>query len=417
MGRHDVEMTEAERAAVLARARELAAEFAAIGPQADADNRFPTELVPLYKEANLPALAVPKAYGGLGGDIWTTTLVSRELAKGDPAAALAFNMHQTMVGIFRGLLDDAARARVFGLVVEQGQLVCGCFSEDRAGLAGLADTVAVPDAAGGWRISGRKTWATLCQGADLVAFNATVTGADGALPDDHREHAARESVFVLPIDAPGIAIKETWDTMGMRATGTHTVIFEDVHAPADAYGGNFREGLFGHFEWASMSFAGVYQGLAEKAGLECREILRRTSLGATTAGDDVALKGIGFVQHGLGRMLLETEAAARTLEATGRILIEGRDAEWDPQARTAWLDVAKVTATENAIRATDAALRLVGGQGYRRGHVLERLYRDARAGPFHPLTTDQAYDLLGRSELGLLTVPHQAPIDERVAAA
>ncbi len=54
---------------------------------------------------------------------------------------------------------------------------------------------------------------------------------------------------------------------------------------------------------------------------------------------------------------------------------------------------------------TDAALRLVGGSAFRRGHVLERLYRDARGGPFHPLTTDQAYDLLGRSELGLFTAP------------
>lgn len=69
MGKHDVVMTEAEQADVIERARELAKEFAAVGPQADADNRFPKELVPLYKEANLPALAVPKEYGGLGADI------------------------------------------------------------------------------------------------------------------------------------------------------------------------------------------------------------------------------------------------------------------------------------------------------------------------------------------------------------
>ncbi|WP_040599947.1 acyl-CoA dehydrogenase family protein [Patulibacter medicamentivorans] len=417
MGKHDVVMTEAEQADVIERARELAKEFAAVGPQADADNRFPKELVPLYKEANLPALAVPKEYGGLGADIWTTTLVSKELAKGDPGAALAFNMHQTMIGIFRGLLDDAAKERVFSQVVNERKIVCGPFSEDRAGLSGLADTVAIPDGRGGWRINGKKTWATLCQGADIVAFNATVTDADGELPEDFLEHASRESVFILPMDTPGISIKETWDTMGMRATGTHTVIFDDVAAPADSYGGNFRQGLFGEFEWASMSFAGVYQGLAEKAYTECREILKKKTLGATMEGKDVALKGVGFVQYGLGKLLLETQAAARTLEATGKILIEGRDAEWDPIARTAWLDVAKVTSTENAIRATDAALRLVGGQAFRRGHVLERLYRDARAGPFHPLTTDQAYDLLGRSELGLLAAPEPAPTDEQVVAA
>jgi alkylation response protein AidB-like acyl-CoA dehydrogenase len=405
MGKHDIEMTPADRVFALEAARSLAKEFAEAGPAADRENRFPVELVARYKESGLVPLAVPKKYGGLGADIWTTALVSRELAKGDPAIALAFNMHQTMVGIFRGLLDEPTRERVFGEVTRERKIVCGPFSEDRAGLDGLADTVAVPDGDGGWHVSGKKTWATLCQGADIVAFNATITEPDGELPADFRDHVQREAVFVLPMDTPGISVVETWDTMGMRATGTHTVVFDKVAAPAASYGGNFRNGLFGEFEWASMSFAAVYCGLAEKAYAETREILKKKSLGATMEGSDVALKGVGYVQHGLGRMCLETEAAIRTLEATARILIDGRDAEWNPLARTAFLDVAKVTTTETAIRVTDTALRLVGGSSYRRGHVLERLYRDARGGPFHPMTTDRAYDLLGRSELGLLGAP------------
>ena len=405
MGKHDVQTTEAERAELVARARELAKEFAAAGAAADESNRFPTELVPLYKAAGFATLAVPKEYGGSGADIWTTSLVSKELAKGDPAIALAFNMHQTMVGIFRGLLDEPSRERVFGQIVAEQKLVSGPFSEDRAGLSGLADTVAVPDGKGGWLVSGKKSWATLIEGADLVAFNATVTDESGELPEDFQEHAARESVFVIPADSPGLSIVRTWDTLGMRATGTQTLVFDRVPVPAEAYGGNFREGLFGQFEWASLSFASVYQGLAEKAYEATREVLRKKSLGATQEGKDVALKGIGFVQYNLGRLKVEVEAAARTLETTARILIDGRDAEWSPIVRTAMLDVAKVTSTETAIRVTDGALRLIGGQAFRRGHLLERLYRDSRGGPFHPLTTDQAYDLVGRFELGLFDQP------------
>ena len=90
MGKHDVQTTEAERAELVARARELAKDFAAAGAAADENNRFPTELVPLYKAAGFATLAVPKEYGGSGADIWTTSLVSKELAKGDPAIALAF---------------------------------------------------------------------------------------------------------------------------------------------------------------------------------------------------------------------------------------------------------------------------------------------------------------------------------------
>ncbi|WP_235826576.1 acyl-CoA dehydrogenase family protein, partial [Candidatus Frankia alpina] len=87
MGKHDVEITPAERAEVLEAARTLAKEFAVAGPSADAENRFPTELVPLYKDSGLPSIAIPKKYGGLGADIATTAEVSRELAKGDPAIA------------------------------------------------------------------------------------------------------------------------------------------------------------------------------------------------------------------------------------------------------------------------------------------------------------------------------------------
>lgn len=405
MGKHDIEMSVAEQNDVIERARSLAKKFAEIGPQADRENRFPVELVAPYKESGLPALAVPKKYGGLGADIWTVTRVSKELAKGDPAIALAFNMHQTMVGIFRGLLSEPARERVFAEVVNDRKLICGAFSEDRAGLTGLSDTRAVPDGNGGWRIYGKKTWATLCQGADIVSFNATITDESGEIPQNVEERAAAETVFVLPMDTPGISIIETWDTMGMRATGTHTIVFDGAHATADTYSGNMRFGLFGEFEWASLSFAGVYQGLAEKAYLEAREIVKKKSLGATMEGSNVALKEIGYIQYGLGRMLYETEVAARALETTARILIEGRDAEWNPMVRSAFLDVSKVASTETAIRVTDAALRLVGGSAFRRGHTLERLYRDARGGPFHPMTTDQVYDMLGRSELGLLPPP------------
>ena len=401
MGKHDVEITPVEQADMLERAAKLAVHFDAAGAAADDENRFPVELVPLYKESGLAALAVPKLYGGHGADIWTVTQVSRELAKGDPAIALAFNMHQTMIGIFRGLLDEPAKQRLFDEVVNEQALVCGAFSEDRAGLTGLADTVAVPDGNGGWRISGKKTWATLCLGADVVSFNATITDESGHMPDDLMARTMSEAVFVLPMSTPGITINETWDTLGMRATGTHTIVFDEAHAAADSFGGNFRQGLFAEFEWASLSFAGVYLGLAEKTYAAMRDILRKKTLGATQEGLDVALKGIGFVQYQLGRALLEIETAARALETTARILIEGRDEMWDPIARTAFLDVTKVATTETAIKTTDTALRLVGGQSFRRGHLLERLFRDARGGPFHPLTTDQAYDLLGRSELGL----------------
>jgi alkylation response protein AidB-like acyl-CoA dehydrogenase len=108
------------------------------------------------------------------------------------------------------------------------------------------------------------------------------------------------------------------------------------------------------------------------------------------------------------------------LEQTATILREGRDAEWSPLARPGLIDVVKVITTGNARSVTDNSMRLVGGSTFRRGHVLERLYRDARSGLFQPLTTDACYDHLGKFELGLMQMPgaeQAAPEAEPAGAA
>lgn len=403
MGKHVVEMSPAEQRRALAVARSLAGEFDAVGARADQSNTFPGELAPLYKDSGLCGLVVPKKYGGMGADIWTAVQVSHELAKGDPACALAFNMHTTVVGILRGMLSQEKAELWLSRIAGERLLVCGPFSEERAGITGLAETTAAP-VEGGFLINGRKTWATLCEVADVIAFSATVTDDEqGLLPADFQDHAAQECVFVLPMSTPGISVQQTWDSMGMRGTGTQTVVLDGALAPTGSLGGTFREGLFGEFEWAVLSFSGCYMGLIDKAYAEITQVLRKKSLGATLEGPDVALRHQGFVQSALGKIAVERETCARLLEMSCRHLLEGRDAQWDPAERVAMLEVSKLVITEKATEIVSDGMRLVGGNSFRRGNLLERLFRDARSGPFHPLTTDQIYDVLGRFELGVPT--------------
>jgi alkylation response protein AidB-like acyl-CoA dehydrogenase len=98
-------------------------------------------------------------------------------------------------------------------------------------------------------------------------------------------------------------------------------------------------------------------------------------------------------------MLYRNETTRRVLQATCRQLVEGDDDDWDPSMRPGLIGIAKVFSTENAVHVTHKAMRLVGGMSFRRGHILEKLYRDAAAGPFQPLTEDQTYMYLGRLEL------------------
>jgi alkylation response protein AidB-like acyl-CoA dehydrogenase len=316
-------------------------------------------------------------------------------------------MHQVMVGILKGLMPEEQQEEWMTRIASEQLLLCGAFSEERAGFTGLADMTAVPSN-GSFTVNGRKVWATLSEAADLATFNCTVTDEDGSIPEDHMQRMARERVFICEKGNPGISVIRTWDTHGMRATGTQTLAFDDAVIPASAEVGDMRMGLTAEFEWAAMLFGGVYWGLSEKAYEATRKILVEKSLGATAAASDVPLRQVGFVQHGLGEMKVKTEISGRVLEMTCAMLRESRDAAWSPIARPALIDVVKVVTTGNAQFVTNSGMRLVGGSTFRRGHVLERLYRDARSGQFQPLTTDATYDHLGKFELGLMEMPAPA---------
>ena len=249
---------------------------------------------------------MPKKYGGGGADIWTLARISYELAKGDPACALAFNMHQVMVGILKGLMPEEQQEEWMTRIASEQLLMCGAFSEERAGFTGLADMTAVPVR---WEFHGQRP-----QGVgDVVGGrrprDVQLHGHRRGRLDPRGSHAAdgaRARVHLREGQSPASASSRTWDTHGMRATGTQTLAFDDAVIPASAEVGDMRMGLTAEFEWAAMLFGGVYWGLSEKAYEATRKILVEKSLGATAAASDVPLRQVGFVQHGLGEMKVKT---------------------------------------------------------------------------------------------------------------
>src|SRR5437764_1374269 len=265
-------MSREEQEQSVEKAREVAAEFRRLGPAADEENTFCYESAPIMKESGLVGLPVPKEYGGLGADIWTVSRVATELARGDGGIALSYNMHYIMVGIMLGLLTDEQKKEWLPRIAD-GDILCGTFSEGR-GFGGLADTRAVPQPEGGWRLYGKKTWGTLSEVSDIWSGSATITDADGNLPED----------------------------------------------------------------------------------FEAREF--------------------GYSQHGHGWMKVKNETARRVLHSTCQQLINGDDDNWDPALRVPLIGIAKVFCTENCLDVTRKAMHLVGGMSYRKGHPLERLFRD-----------------------------------------
>ncbi|MCW2856496.1 MAG: acyl-CoA dehydrogenase [Marmoricola sp.] len=396
-------ITEAEFDAAFAKAEELSLFFREIGPKYDVENTFAYPSIEAFKKSGLGALPVPKQYGGLGGDLLATSKVVSELSKGDSAITLAYNMHYIMVGITMGLMSDTQSKYWLGRVAD-GDIMFGPFSEQRAGFSGLADMKAVPQEGGGWKLYGKKTWGTLCEAADIITTNATITDADGNLPEDFQDRVNAESFFIgeFKVDengqGDGISIVKTWDALGMHATGTQTIVFDGYYVAEDGFICEWRSGAFGVLEWASLMFASIYLGMQNRILEEARATLSKKTLGAVfgaVVAEDVKVAGVGHIIDGVGDMASRNELSRRVLYRTCTEVSEGYDDNWPLELRFPYIGLAKTFIAENVMHMSKHAMSLVGGSSFRRGTIFERLYRDSAASMFQPLNSDQSRTYIG----------------------
>ncbi|MFC8529942.1 acyl-CoA dehydrogenase family protein [Nocardia sp. NPDC057227] len=385
-------------------AQEVSQFFREIGPRYDAENTFAVPSIEVFKKSGLGALPVPKEFGGAGGSLLHASKIITELSRGDSAITLAYNMHYIMVGIAGSLMSEEQNKYWLGRVAD-GELVFGPFSEQRAGFSGLADMKAVPQPDGGWRLYGKKTWGTLCEAADIITTNATITDADGNLPEDFEARVAAESFFIgdFTVDADGngdgLRIEKTWDALGMHATGTQTIHFDGYYVPADGFICQWRTGAFGVLEWASLMFASIYLGMQQRVLEEAVAALAKKRLGATfgaIVAADTEVAGVGHIIDGVGDLASRVELSRRVLYRTCEEVISGRDAEWPAELRFPYIGLAKTFIADNVLHMTRHAMSLVGGSSFRKGAIFERLYRDSAASMFQPLNADQSRTYIGQ---------------------
>jgi alkylation response protein AidB-like acyl-CoA dehydrogenase len=317
-------MTDDELEAVLDKARSVSQFFREIGPQYDEENTFAFPSIRVFRDSGLGALQVPKEFGGLGGDLLTTSKVVSELSRGDSAITLAYNMHYIMVGIAGSLMSEDQNKYWLGRVAD-GDLMFGPFSEQRAGFSGLADMKAIPQPGGGWKLHGKKVWGTLSEAADIITTNATITDADGNLPEDFQDRVNAESLFIGEFDVDengqgdGIRIEKTWDALGMHATGTQTIVFDGYFVPEDGFICEWRSGAFGVLEWASLLFASIYYGMQQRILEEATAVLSKKTLGATfgaIVATETKVAGVGHIIDGVGDFASRVELSRRVLYQT-----------------------------------------------------------------------------------------------------
>jgi len=382
-----------KREKLVALARELAADFATRAGQHDRDNSFPFENIARLKEAGYSALIIPEANGGLGADLEDYILCQEQLAQGCSATAIAINMHLFGLGsMVERSTGERPEEKLFWDAIGHGrQIIGGGISEpETGGDWGYFATKARKDG-DTYILNGRKTFTSLSPVIDLFMVMATIEETE----------PPRSSTFLIPKGTPGLELVETWDAMGMRATASHDLVITDVRVPAVAMAesrpiGPIEESAISLFTWFSLSVAAVYTGIALAAFKFVKEFTGRFKPMALPRPIKY-LPGIQFAA-----------ADAEALLAQSRALYLGTAREYlrDPksfrgEAGLARVVLAKYVATNNAIRAVDQMMEIVGAHGYLKKFPMERYFRDVRAGVNHPLSNARARELIGKASLGI----------------
>ncbi len=381
------------QAKFVAVAQELAPRFAERAAIHDRDGSFPHENFAEIRAAGLPSLIIPESRGGWGAGLLDTVMTIEALAQGDGSTALSLTMHmQTMGSVFEKetwpepLLADICRA-----IVQEGALINACATEPELGSpsrGGKPKTTATPEGDDMWRISGRKNFASMSPTLDYYIIPAAL--------QDGSDMVAR---FVVP-NSDQIEIVETWDALGMRATGSHDIVLHDVVVPAanimarsDSSAPTKGQSVNA---WFLLTVSAVYLGVAEAALQSAAGYANQRV--PTALGRPIAT--LANIQRQLGQAALAIHQA--------QVLLYSAASQWDtlPEQRLTLgsaVIAAKVTATNHAIDAVDHCLRAVGGAGMTKHLPLERYYRDVRAGLLHPVNDEQALIQFGQAALAQAT--------------
>jgi alkylation response protein AidB-like acyl-CoA dehydrogenase len=390
-------------------AEEHSADFAVNALEHDRNGTFPIENFAAMKKSGFAAAAVPTEFGGLGvTSVHDCVVAVSRLGRGDASTPLAYTMH---------LSRTLGTARAYRAAIASGNEVRQKRSEDmlkKIGVGELFITVANSEPGadvrtsktlatkteGGWLFNGSKTFATGSPAADVLAIRARFVNDAGE---------ERMGATIAPVDRPGVEIKNNWDGLGMRASGSHDVVFTDYFvsdAEFDDIGvyGKFNAQFLALGTSSSMGLSSIFMGIAETA-----HELAVSRIKGRPGGLDYPMNQVTVAENEIDL------AAARGILSRGAIYYDefyqtGADVPVgviDNSDEMAFKMIKNGACTkkfvmETAANIVDRAVTLYGGGAYVGNSLMAKLYRDVRAGQFmQPWARNQAIELIGQVALGL----------------
>jgi alkylation response protein AidB-like acyl-CoA dehydrogenase len=373
--------------------------FAPRAAEYDREGRFPVENFDELKAAGLLGIMVPTEFGGYGADFLTYTKALEQLAKGDAATALTFNMHNITVGSLAefnvdGMTDERCKVMidfrnwVFNQAVEGKKIFASASSEPGVGahFSKLKTTYQRVD--GGFVVNGVKSFVSMAGYADHYVVAARAAESKSDIP--------AISFLIVSKDASGIRFEDTWDVLGMRATATNPMHLEDCFVAKDSlYLGSEGTALYKiarEPHWLVGGYVGVYLGICSATFEFLTEFLKKKK----QPGSDVPMSDDPLVQQRVGELYVALESARLVAYHAAKLVDTARGT---PEANAA-IHHAKYVVSELGPWLTSHAIRLSGATGLSRKLPLERLYRDSRCGGLMPATSDECLQYLGKTSFG-----------------
>ena len=362
----------------------------------DRENTFPFENIEALKTSGYLNMTLPAELGGGGASLQDFVMAQERLAQGDGPTSVAINMHIFNVAVRSDLwrLGDQKQRPFLEACARDSLILCSGTSDPGMntviGFAGLNDTTRRAEKVpGGYRINGRAGFSTLCVCADFFEETAHY--------DDPTEGPLC-LFFTVPAKTAGIKIQNNWDTMSIRASASHDIIWENVFVPEehiaarparcwDTYNSVF-------VSWFMTSISACYLGMAQAAHDHA----------ISWARERIQIPFDRPVSHYPGNQFLAAEMEV-ALRAARAMLLQTTGALNEPSLRASppLIDLLACEhfVTETAIGVVDNAMRIAGGSAISRSGPLEQIYRDVRAGIIHPLAGYDALGVLGKLAFGI----------------
>jgi alkylation response protein AidB-like acyl-CoA dehydrogenase len=347
----------------------------------DEQAKFSPELIKKLFELGVMSVEVPESFGGAGGTFFHSVLAVESLSRVDPSVGVLVDVQNTLVinAVMRWGTDEIKRKYLPKFATST--IGAYCLSEAGSGSDAFAMATRAAETGDGFAINGRKLWITNGNEADMFIVFANVNPDAG-----YRGITA----FIVDRGTPGFTVGKKEDKLGIRASSTCELIFEDCVVPRSQILGEVGKGYKVAIETLNEGRIGIgaqMLGLAQGAlDHTVRYIKERKQFGK-------AIGEFQGVQFQIARMATDVEATRLLVYNCARL----RDAGQPFLTEAA---MCKVYSSEVAERVASMAINLHGGNGFVKEYAVEKLYRDAKIGQIYEGTTNMQLMTIAKGILG-----------------